>query len=386
MTVRDIVTEDLVVVSSSATPAEVQSLLDAQDFDLVGVDSSGDGVADRVVTRRDLVDAASVWRASHPLPVENVVEKSMSLGSLLTLLESRPHVFVLDEYRVRHIVTHADLARPAVGLVFLAYLLVLERVLLALAVRRIGTSWFDSLTADQQRAAMELYSRKRRQNTGLGLESCLYFDGVNELALEAPGLLRDLGTSAKKYRAMRQRLEGMRNDLAHGGTVLDRKRPPEAVLADFRELRRLTEAASSLAAQSRGLDELYVRTRLTAEDGTPLTGPDAVQTLPLDEPIAVVTAWNPASHTRPREENERAQNLLIEAIESHSRPWLKVTGASPDGSWVEPSIAIGGVERNEAVALGKDYGQRAIFQLTRDELIVVPVAEAAQELRRNRFT
>jgi len=152
VTVRDIVTEDLVVVASSATPAEVRSLLDAQDFDLVGVDSSGDRIADRVVTRDDLVDAASVWKASKPLPVENVVEKSMPLGSLLTLLVSRPHVFVLDEYRVRHIVTHADLAHPAVGLVFLAYLLALERVLLTLAVRRLGTSWFDRLTADQQAA------------------------------------------------------------------------------------------------------------------------------------------------------------------------------------------------------------------------------------------
>jgi len=233
---------------------------------------------------------------------------------------------------------------------------------------------------------MTLYTRKRQQNTALGLESCLYFDGVNELALKAPGLLNDLGTTAKRYQAMRHRLEGMRNDLAHGGTVLDRQRPPGVALADFRELRRLTEAASSLDAQSPGLDELYVSTRLTAEGGTTLTGPDAVRALPLDEPIAVVTAWNPASVTRPREENELAQNRLIEAIESVGRPWLRVTGTSPDGSWVEPSIAIGGMNRNDAVTLGKEYGQRAIFQLTRDELVVVPVVKGAQEFRRDRFT
>lgn len=72
----------------------------------------------------------------------------------------------------------------------------------------------------------------------LGLEDCLYFDDVLHLAVES-GAIRDMGWTPKRFQDLRQRAAPLRNDLAHGGTLLDRSQGTvTAALADSAPPRR----------------------------------------------------------------------------------------------------------------------------------------------------
>src|SRR3954469_18813194 len=75
---------------------------------------------------------------------------------------------------------------------------------------------------------------------------------------------------------------------------------------------------------------------------------------------AFITASNPRSKPRPKEENEAANARLLESQRLLSRTCLEGEGRSPDGNWAERSLLILGIPLAEAEALGRAYGQNAI--------------------------
>lgn len=50
-------------------------------------------------------------------------------------------------------------------------------------------------------------------------------------------------------------------------------------------------------------------------------------------------------------------------------------GRSPDGAWVEPSWAVIGVSRAEICAVGREFGQVAVFAIDADHIYVVACAD-----------
>ena len=169
----------------------------------------------------------------------------MPLVDLMPLLHDRAYVFVLDGDRARHIVTRADLAKPAVGISVLALLLQLEQVLLPLAIDRLGGEWFETLPDAVRTKARQTQERKRGARAELGLERRRYFDDAMALVASTPGLVWDLGTTETKFNGMRGRMAGLRNDLAHGGSSAGQAEPTDA-LDTVAEVRRLVNAALQL--------------------------------------------------------------------------------------------------------------------------------------------
>ena len=114
---------------------------------------------------------------------------------------------------------------------------------------------------------MKIYNKRAKNNSELGLEACLYFDDSVLLARNAPGLLDELGLAHKRFTVLGESMAGLRNDLAHGGTIIDRADSPVTALRTLRDVRELAHRAAGLASQEPDRPELYSQTTIVDEDG-----------------------------------------------------------------------------------------------------------------------
>lgn len=88
-------------------------------------------------------------------------------------------------------------------------------------------------------------------------------------------------------------------------------------------------------------------------------------------PVDIITAYNPAGIESDVEANEARHASLATAL--RSRETFATVGSAPDGSMAEPGIAVVGLEFDEAVELGRRFGQVAIYRWTADALAIVGV-------------
>lgn len=94
---------------------------------------------------------------------------------------------------------------------------------------------------------------------------------------------------------------------------------------------------------------------------------------PFDADVHVVTAYNPAGIEASADDNrQRHAALLATVADLRTHPTV---GSAPDGSIAEPGCAIVGIDTDRALALGRRFGQRAIYQWTPDALVIVGVDE-----------
>ena len=75
---------------------------------------------------------------------------------------------------------------------------------------------------------------------------------------------------------------------------------------------------------------------------------------------AFVTAANPRSEPRPAADNAAALAALDQLVATAGYPWRAGEGREPDGRWAEPSRLVIGIWRDNALALGRLFGQNAI--------------------------
>jgi hypothetical protein len=83
---------------------------------------------------------------------------------------------------------------------------------------------------------------------------------------------------------------------------------------------------------------------------------------------AFITAWNPGSNPRlSLDENRRRQKDLEAALSQHYRIFGG-EGVGDDGRWpAEESVLVLGISREEALAIGRQFGQFAIVAGRRGE-------------------
>jgi hypothetical protein len=93
--------------------------------------------------------------------------------------------------------------------------------------------------------------------------------------------------------------------------------------------------------------------------------------LPADAPIFVMTAYNPGGEDRDDSLNEVSERALERELSSDDVTFWPAIGTSPDASWSEPGVAVAGLDRSEACAYGRLYGQLAVYELTEDQVHVV---------------
>jgi len=93
----------------------------------------------------------------------------------------------------------------------------------------------------------------------------------------------------------------------------------------------------------------------------------------MNPPIYVISADNPLEEVLSDDDNERRHLALRHILESRKLKFEKVFGESPNGKWSEASFAIEGMGKENACELAEKFGQRAIFELTQDEIKVISV-------------
>jgi hypothetical protein len=88
-------------------------------------------------------------------------------------------------------------------------------------------------------------------------------------------------------------------------------------------------------------------------------------------PLVVVTAWNPDSVVRDREENGVRHRRLVGELDRLGLPHWPATGRDPDAPHHEEGVAVPGLSATEGVALGARHGQAAVYLWTPDGWTVV---------------
>ena len=85
---------------------------------------------------------------------------------------------------------------------------------------------------------------------------------------------------------------------------------------------------------------------------------------PEGRAIYVVTAHNPGGRIASDTANATAEGRLAVELERRGLTWWPGAGGDPSWTHVEPGAAVIGMDEADAVALGAEFGQDAIFVLT----------------------
>lgn len=76
---------------------------------------------------------------------------------------------------------------------------------------------------------------------------------------------------------------------------------------------------------------------------------------------AFITAWNPCSVSRTKEQNDRAQRFLLADLQQRGCVLINGEGRGRVGDWPpEKSVLAIGLDRASAEELGRRFGQNAI--------------------------
>ena len=96
---------------------------------------------------------------------------------------------------------------------------------------------------------------------------------------------------------------------------------------------------------------------------------------PAGRAMYVITAHNPGGRMASDTVNALAEARLAEELERRGLTWWSAAGGDPSWTHVEPSAAVIGVDEADAVALGAEFGQDAIFVLTPTDRRVIGCAD-----------
>ena len=124
------------------------------------------------------------------------------------------------------------------------------------------------------------------------------------------------------------------------------------------------------AGRRAGLEEVWATVLLEVEHPRPGQTPTHVAE-EHDAIVHVITAWNPSSTLVDEIRNAEADDLLRAELVALDAVLHRCTGSNPDGSWREEGWAIVGLTRDDALAVGRRYGQDAIYEATKDGLLIV---------------
>jgi hypothetical protein len=100
---------------------------------------------------------------------------------------------------------------------------------------------------------------------------------------------------------------------------------------------------------------------------------------PDGRPIYVLTAHNPAGQMVSDEANAAAQALLESHLRARGLTWWPADGGDPYWTHVEAGVALVGIAEADAIALGAEFKQEAIFAFSTANRRVVSCTDARVE-------
>jgi hypothetical protein len=332
--------------------------MELNDFDQAPIARSA---GTQVVLRSSLVGVAHdrpVADVAIATPAEHWLDGTAPLKQALTALAQRDWLLVRSGSELLGILTRHDLASPVVIAYLLARLVGLEQ-----GLRRLYGSFSHQPLADEPGLPGE--------PGGWSLATLL-----NHAALLVS--LRDaLGyPSRSSFERAAGGLVALRNHLAHGRSILTLSIRPAEAVERIQGLEELMGSVRRLLDDREHVWDAFASTEIVGLDDEPVIWAGRGATaLPLPEPVHVITAQNPYERVLEVNVNNKRHQLLHYYLEmrfSKAR-LMEVIGRSSSGPWAEASWAVSGLTRPEALAIAQRFQQRAIFELTEAELMVIGV-------------
>ena len=90
--------------------------------------------------------------------------------------------------------------------------------------------------------------------------------------------------------------------------------------------------------------------------------------------IHIITAHNPAGELATDEANQAAHARLLQVVQERTREFYPAAGGDPEWTHVEQSLAVIGLDDEQACALGQQFVQDAIFAWTPTQWSVIACA------------
>jgi hypothetical protein len=116
----------------------------------------------------------------------------------------------------------------------------------------------------------------------------------------------------------------------------------------------------------------YRTTRVEAEvfpgSSVFLNGPDAISEWPFPGPVHVVTAWYPEGvHLSEHEATDINRQIANDVLSLDGR-FVLATGHPSENDLPEPSLVVWGIERDDALDIGRAAHRDAILEIDADEV------------------
>lgn len=363
-------TRSLQQANSAERAVDVHLWMDLNDFDHAPVAGTNGEMFVSKLRLQDSTPEQMVFSLSQHTPDDHWIEAHTSLREGLKRLASCDWLLVRENGEMIGILTLQDLASPVVSIYLLARLLGMEH-----GLRRLLGTYSNEMIPDEP--------SEKGNGDGWTLEKVM-----NRLTTQKD-LIKDMGyPSGKKFEKAFKSFLKLRNHLAHARSILYVAKDAGEAAEIVSELERFTSSIFGLVLNREAVWLSYEATQIVdADDPSFVWAGAGAAPLPLPSPVYVITAHNPCEKVLSDNENLRRHSLLDTYLKhsSSDRHLLlkEVIGKSIEGSWQEIGWAIGGLTREGAVVIGRHFAQRAVFELTDDEVCVVPmVGEARKPLPR----
>lgn len=91
--------------------------------------------------------------------------------------------------------------------------------------------------------------------------------------------------------------------------------------------------------------------------------------------LAIISAHNPMGEVLSPCQNRLRDRLLLSRIQAFNRPYRSLIGASNDLSYMEKSWAVFFIDQEDALALGREFNQLAIYYVDEGHLSLLSCFE-----------
>jgi len=211
----DVLAEELYSLPPDTLASVAKRELEHRGFDVAGVRDSESARVLRYV-RTVALNSGDCATCSQVIRLEQAVAKMTPLRDCLRAILEHDQLFVLGREGIEGIITHADLEKQPVRLLFFGVISTLEMAMLELIRLRFGAEeWIVNPAIDLPRA-QEVYDLRIQRNEETDLADCLQIGDKAAVLINCPDILQawefDCEATATEFF---DRIRKVRNNLAH---------------------------------------------------------------------------------------------------------------------------------------------------------------------------
>ena len=229
ITAREIA-EPLAAFDANQPSEKVKGFMEAKGFDVIGV--SSDGTMLGYVQIEDL-KIGLLKEYTKPFSDRTLLDEKTPLLETLGKLAEEDFVFLRFLGAPSAIVTRSDLQKAPVRMWLFGIISILEMQLLQIIKNEAEEDWWkDLISPERQKAAQKIYKLRLDKKEEIGLVDCLQFGDKMTIFKKTDALFERTRFSSKNdWKSTMDKIESLRNNLAHSNEIREDSWPEKIDLA-----------------------------------------------------------------------------------------------------------------------------------------------------------